>query len=78
MTLEQLYSIISKVLNVPLSEIHDESNPETIESWDSFMGYVLLDEIENTFNVKFSLDESLEIKNVSDFKKLLLKNGISL
>lgn len=78
MTLVQLYSIISKVLNVSLSEIHDESSPETIESWDSFMGYVLLDEIENAFNVKFSLDESLEIKNVSDFKKLLLKNGISL
>lgn len=78
MTLEQLYSIISKVLNVSLSEINDESSPESIESWDSFMGYLLLDEIENTFNVKFSLDESLEIKNVGDFKKLLSNHGIVL
>ena len=78
MTLEQLYSIISKVLNVTLSEINDESSPESIESWDSFMGYLLLDEIENTFNVKFSLDESLEIKNVGDFKKLLSNHGIVL
>ena len=78
MTLAQLYSIISKVLNVSLSEIHDESSPESIESWDSFMGYVLLDEIEKAFNVKFSLDESLEIKNVGDFKKLLSNHGIAL
>ena len=35
---EKLYNIISKVFSVPISEINDESNPETIESWDSFNG----------------------------------------
>ena len=78
MTSNQLYSIISNVLKIPLSEINDETNSASIESWDSFMGYVLLDEIENTFNVKFSLDESIEIKSVNDFKKLLTKNIILL
>lgn len=78
MTSELLYSIISKVLNVPLSEINDESSPNSIESWDSFTGYILLDEIESNFNVHFSLDDSLNIQNVKDFKKFLLKNGISL
>ena len=32
---EKLYSIISKVFNVSVSEINDDSGPETIESWDS-------------------------------------------
>ena len=74
----KLYSIISRVLDIPISEISDDSGPESIESWDSFTGYVLLDEIESSFDVKFTLDDSLEIKNVGDFKKLLEKNGISL
>jgi len=75
---EKLYSIISRVMNISVSEINDQSSPETIENWDSFSGYILLDEIESEFNVKFTLDEILEIKNVGDFKKLLQKQGISL
>ena len=39
---EKLYSIISKVFNVSVSEINDDSGPETIESWDSFNGLVLV------------------------------------
>ena len=64
---DKLYEIVSRVMNVPTSEITDESSPETIESWDSFSGYVLLDEIETEFDVKFTLDETLTIKNIGDF-----------
>ena len=39
----KLYSIISKVMDVPESEINDQSSPENIESWDSFHGLVLVD-----------------------------------
>ena len=39
--------------------------------------YVLLNEIEKEFNVKFSLQETLEIKNVGDFKKKLEKYGVN-
>ena len=28
-------------MEVPVSEINDESSPETIENWDSFRGLVL-------------------------------------
>ena len=38
----------------------------------------MLDEIENKFNVKFSLEETLQIKNVGDFKKNLEKYGVNL
>ena len=74
---QKLYEIISKVMNTPISKITDESSPESIESWDSFTSYVLLDEIESAFNVKFSLEEILEIKNVGDFKRCLKKYGVT-
>ena len=34
--------------------------------------------IEKEFNVKFSLQETLEIKNVGDFKNKLEKYGVNL
>lgn len=72
----KLFEIISRVLNAPITQINDESGPETMDGWDSFNLYVLLDEIETTYNVKFNLDETLEIKNVGDFKKILQKHGV--
>lgn len=70
-----LYEVISRVMNVPISQINDESGPENIESWDSFNVYVLLDEIETKVGVKFTLDETLGINKVGDLKKLLQKYG---
>jgi len=75
---EKLYQIISKVFNVDSSRISDDTSPENLEEWDSFNFYVLLDEIENGFDVKFNLDETLDIKKIGDLKKLLEKNGAKI
>ena len=75
---EKLYNIISKVFSIPISEINDESSPETIESWDSFNGLILVDEIESNFNVKFSVSEIIDVKNVKDIKRNLKNHGINL
>jgi acyl carrier protein len=75
---EKLYNIISKVFSVPISEINDESSPETIESWDSFNGLILVDELESNFNIKFSVSEIIDVKNVKDIKKHLSNHGVDL
>ena len=75
---EKLYNIISKVFSVPISEINDESNPETIESWDSFNGLILVDELESNFNVKFLVSEIIDVKNVKDIKRHLKNHGVDL
>ena len=41
-----LYKIIAKTLSISESDVSDESGPETIESWDSFNGLVLVDELD--------------------------------
>jgi len=78
MMYKKLYDIISKVLSVQISEINDESSPETIESWDSFNGLILVDELESNFNIKFSVSEIIDVKNVKDIKKHLNKHGVDL
>ncbi|MBM15553.1 MAG: acyl carrier protein [Nitrospina sp.] len=75
---EKLYQIVSNVFNVDKSKINDETSPENLEQWDSFNFYVLLNEIENQFSITFNLDETLEIKKIGDFKKLLEKNGVQI
>ena len=75
---KKLYQIVSKVFNVDASKINDETSPENFEEWDSFNFYVLLDEIENEFDMKFDLDESLDIKKIGDIKKIFTKHGINI
>ena len=75
---KKLYEIISKVFSVQISEINDESSPETIESWDSFNGLILVDELENNFNIKFSVSEIIDVKNVKDIKRHLNNDGVDL
>jgi len=73
---QKLYQIISNVMSVPISELSDESGRESIAAWDSMNAYILLDEIESEYNIKFSLDEIENIKTVKDFKKYLQNHGI--
>ena len=73
-----LFEIVSRVMNIPIEKISDSSGPDSIPDWDSFNMFVLLDEIEKEFDVKFSLEETLEIKTVGDFKKKLEKHGVNL
>ena len=75
---EKLYKIISKVMNLNIEEINDESSPSTISNWTSFNGYVLLYELETNFDVKFSIDEAMDVKNVADIKRHLQNHGVNL
>ena len=75
---EKLYGIIARVMDVSITEINDNSSPETIPSWDSFNSYILLDELETEFKTEFTIDEATETKNVSDIKIHLKNHGIVL
>ena len=70
---KKLFEIVSRVMNIPATEISETSVADSIPEWDSFNMYILLEEIEKEFNVKFSLEETLEIKTVGDFRK---KSGV--
>ena len=73
-----LYKIIAKVFSISESEISGESGPANIESWDSFNGLVLIDELENHFNIKFTISEIIDVKNVADIKRHLKNHNVDL
>ncbi len=69
--------IIAKVFSISESEINDQSGPENIESWDSFNGLILVDELENHFKIKFSISEITDVKTVADIKRHLKNHNVS-
>lgn len=73
-----LETVIARVLNVSSSVITDESTPQSIESWDSFNGLMLVSELEKEYNVKFSLEEIISVKKVSDIRRILKEHNVAL
>lgn len=73
----EVYSIIAKVMNISIDSINDQSSPESISNWTSFKGYVLLYELETQFKVKFTIDEVIDVKNISDIKRHLKNHGVN-
>ena len=75
---KRLYELVARVMNIPVDSISDTSGPETIDSWTSFKGYVLLYELESEFKVKFTIDEAMDVKKIADIKRHLSNHGVVL
>ena len=73
----KLYSIIAKIMGVSESDVTDESGPETIANWTSFNSNVLLYQLESEFNVKFTINEAVDVKIVADIKRHLKNHGVN-
>ena len=73
-----IYAIVAKVFSIPESQVNDQSSPENIDSRDSFNGLILVDELENHFNIKFSISEIIDVKTVSDIKRHLKNHNVTL
>jgi acyl carrier protein len=73
-----LLDVIANIMEIQATDIDDESGPETIENWDSFRGLVLFEELERKFDVKFTLNELLNIKKIKDIKTILSVRGVSV
>ena len=69
--------MIAKIMDVHESDVTDESGPETIANWTSFNSYVLLYQLESEFNVKFTIDEAVDVKIVADIKRHLKNHGVN-
>ena len=76
--MKRLKAILSNVLEIDENEIRDETSQDNIETWDSFNSLMLVSELENNFNVRFTIHEVTIMKSVKDIKDILKKHGIIL
>ena len=76
--LEKLYNLISKILEIDTSIINGKTSPDNTETWDSYNGLMMVSELELAFNVNFTMDEVIAVRNVNDIIKALKKYGVNL
>ena len=76
--LNQLMALLSRILEIDDKLITNDTSPENTETWDSFRVFMIISEVEILFNVQFTMDETLEVRNVNDIKIALTKRGIDL
>ena len=74
---QKLITLLSRVLDIDISTITDETSPDNTETWDSYTGLMMVLELETTFSVQFTMEEVVSVKNVGDIKKALNKYGIN-
>ena len=76
--IKKLNKILVQVLKVDEKDISDATSPETVPTWDSYNALMLVSELETIFNVHFTMDEVIAVKNVGDIRMALKRHGIEL
>lgn len=66
--LKKLTLIFEDVFEMEDIEITEETNSDDIEDWNSLNHLTLIGELEQSFSIKFSMQEMLDMKSV---KKIL-------
>ena len=74
---EKLLGLVSKVLNVDVETVTDETSPENTASWDSYNALLMVSELEDELNVHFSIEEVYSVKCVKDIRDALSRHHVS-
>ena len=69
--LKQLNEVFRDVFDDESLEITGETTAADIEDWDSLMHITLIAEIEDAFDMKFSMKEVLEMKNIGEMVQII-------
>ena len=70
---EKLNEIFSDVFDEDITVTADTTSAD-IEEWDSLTHITLISEVEDTFDMKFSMKDVLGMKNVGEMADIILKN----
>lgn len=62
-TEQSLREIFATVLEIPLDEVVPSLSPDSCANWDSLRHIHLVSAIEETFGVKLTVEQQLEIMN---------------
>ena len=73
MTDNDILTLISGIIDVPIEDINMETGPYTIPEWDSLAQLTIVAALESEYNISLSMDEILSIKNANDIKNIINK-----
>ena len=71
---EKLNEVFSDVFDEELT-VTAETTAADIEDWDSLTHITLISEVEDAFDIKFSMKDVLGMKNVGEMADIIEKNA---
>jgi acyl carrier protein len=77
-TIEQLHGVFSRAFEIPVEQINDQLEYQAIAEWDSMSHLVLVEELENTYNITIEMEDILEMNSVERIKIALKKYGFEI
>lgn len=72
---KQVKELISKVLDIELSEVIGELAVGDIPEWDSLAHMRIIASLESEFGVVLDIEQTLEIEDVEDIIDAVVNNG---
>jgi len=72
----RLFEVVAQVFGANQSEISIESDPDTIDGWDSVGHLNLMMAVEKAFEVKFKTDQITQLDSVEKIFNALQETGI--
>ncbi|HXD91724.1 MAG TPA: acyl carrier protein [Bacteroidia bacterium] len=60
---KRIKNVMASVFNVEVSEINDDTSPDSLEHWDSLRHMHLITGLEEEFETTFTEDEIVEMLN---------------
>ena len=69
-------NIISDVFEIEVSDIEYSMTPDDIERWDSLGNLILINTIEEKFNITLDIEEIFSIEKIEDIYELLKKRSL--
>ena len=71
--MQDVDNIISDVFEIDVSDIEYSMTPDDIERWDSLGNLILINTIEDKFNITLDIEEIFSIEKIEDIYELLRK-----
>lgn len=74
--MEKLQEIFRDVFGDKNLMIQESTNAENMEGWDSLAQITILEAVQDEFDIKFSLDEMIDLNSVGKIADSIIGGGV--
>jgi len=68
---ETLVEIVAEIFDIEESDVTPESNPDSVNNWDSLNNLKLVTAVEEEFKIKLSMDEIETILTIGQLDEVI-------
>ena len=69
--MEKFNHIISKIFEIPETDVKDTMSSKDIPKWDSMNYLLFIAELEKEYNMSFTMDEVMNAQTVGDIRTIV-------